>query len=85
MPRLRMQRRGGHAPPPPRLVLSLLVSAVLAALVDVSRSLYTVEVDRTGRGGMNVLYDSVHHPETTDFAHNFGCGPAARACPHTGC
>lgn len=33
---------------------------------------YTVEVDRIGPGGMNVLFDSVHHPETTDFAHNFG-------------
>ena len=35
---------------------------------------YAVEVDRVGKDRMNVLYDSYHHPETTDFAINNGPG-----------
>ena len=34
---------------------------------------YTVEASRLNNG-QNVFYDSHHHPETTDFAHNFGPG-----------
>ena len=53
-------------------LLTTLVCLVLAATAAAPPPRYAVEVSRTGPGGMNVLFDSVHHPETTDFAHNFG-------------
>eukprot|EP01043_Picozoa_sp_COSAG02_P023517 COSAG02_NODE_1259_length_13568_cov_747.342267_5_plen_185_part_00 len=33
---------------------------------------YTVEVDRAGKGGFNVLFDGHNRPDTTDFAINNG-------------
>lgn len=48
------------------LLLLLLPTAVG------QQPLYTVEADRVGVDGMNVLFDAVHRPETTDFGQNFG-------------
>ena len=49
-----------------------LFFVLVLVLVMPSRGLYTVEVDRVGVDGMNVLFDSYHHPETSDFGINNG-------------
>lgn len=49
-----------------------LLFVLVLVLVMPSRGLYTVEVDRVGVDGMNVLFDSYHHPETSDFGINNG-------------
>jgi predicted GH43/DUF377 family glycosyl hydrolase len=50
----------------------LLVQAIMLICAGAEQPYYTVEVNRIGPGGMNVMFDSVHHPETTDFAINNG-------------
>jgi len=52
------------------MVNALLPLVCLVAAAAPPR--YAVEVNRPGPDGMNVLFDSVHHPETTDFAINNG-------------